>query len=80
MQHMAAQGPRRHRLQLYLCHGVSALCAEHVKGVLALLEEEGGDVSAEEAEEAMWLAGCEVLRTVGDCAGAERCVAQRHVG
>lgn len=53
---------------------LGALCAGAAKAALAAVEDSGGDVSVEEAELALWQAGCEVLRAVGDSAGAERCV------
>lgn len=44
-----------------------------VKTMLAALEEIDGEVNRDEAELALWKAGCQVLDTLGDAAGAERC-------
>jgi hypothetical protein len=64
------------------CHARSTTSGSHsstrradfVKVILAALEDEGGELTDEEAELALWQAGCEVLSSVGDPAGAQRCV------
>jgi hypothetical protein len=48
-------------------------CAEYVKVILAAIVEEEGEIIVEEAELALWQAGCEVLSAVGDVSGAQRC-------
>ena len=72
------QGRRRSRSALhgFTSKHVSAVCAEFVKAALATVDELGGEVIVEEAELALWGAGCEVLRAVGDSAGADRYVAR----
>lgn len=52
-----------------------AALADFVKATLATSGELGEGLSAEKVELALWQAGCEVLRAVGDSAGADRCVA-----
>jgi sporulation-control protein spo0M len=68
------------------CARVSATIAARrlyagiTRAMLAAVEVGEGEVSAEEAEMALWLAGCEVLRDVGDSAGAARCVQLQTLG